>query len=89
MEAAFGRLHNSGASAFGARTTVVESIMGERICINYASVCISCLGLMNPLSRLGQGAVLDMYATVGWTMRKPLSQPESISDMADDGNHGY
>ena len=26
MEAAFGRLHNSGAAAFGARTTVVESI---------------------------------------------------------------
>ena len=28
MEAAFGRLHNSGAGAFGARPTVVESIMG-------------------------------------------------------------
>ena len=27
MEAAFGRLHNSGADAFGARHTVVESIM--------------------------------------------------------------
>ena len=27
MEAAFGRLHNSGAGAFGARPTVVESIM--------------------------------------------------------------
>ena len=26
MEAAFGRLHNSGAGAFGARPTVVESI---------------------------------------------------------------
>ena len=25
MEAAFGRLHNSGAGAFGARPTVVES----------------------------------------------------------------
>ena len=27
MEAAFGRLHNSGAGTFGARPTVVESIM--------------------------------------------------------------
>ena len=27
MEVAFGRLHKSGAGAFGARTTVVESIM--------------------------------------------------------------
>ena len=27
MEAAFGRLHNSGTGAFGARPTVVESIM--------------------------------------------------------------
>ena len=27
MEAAFGRLHNSGTGAFGARSTVVESIM--------------------------------------------------------------
>ena len=27
MEAAFGRLHNSGAGAFGARPTVVDSIM--------------------------------------------------------------
>ena len=27
MEAAFGRLHNSGAGAFGARPTVVESIV--------------------------------------------------------------
>ena len=27
MEAAFGRLHNSGAGAFGAGSTVVESIM--------------------------------------------------------------
>ena len=27
MEAAFGRLHNSGAGAFGACPTVVESIM--------------------------------------------------------------
>ncbi len=27
MEAAFGRLHNNGAGAFGARPTVVESIM--------------------------------------------------------------
>ena len=27
MEAAFGRLHNSGAGAFGASPTVVESIM--------------------------------------------------------------
>ena len=27
MEAAFGRLHNSGAGAFGARPTVVESIL--------------------------------------------------------------
>ena len=27
MEAAFGCLHNSGAGAFGARPTVVESIM--------------------------------------------------------------
>ena len=27
MEAAFGRLHHSGESAFGARPTVVESIM--------------------------------------------------------------
>ena len=26
MEAAFGRLHNSGAGAFGARPTVVDSI---------------------------------------------------------------
>ncbi len=28
MEATFGRLHNSGAGAFGTRPTVVESIMG-------------------------------------------------------------
>ena len=89
MEAAFHCLHNSGAGAFGARPTVVESIMGEHMCIKYARVCISCLGLMNPLSRPGQGAVLDMYAAVGWTMREPLFQPEPISDMADDGNHGY
>ena len=27
MEAAFGRLHNSGAGAFGGRPTVVESIV--------------------------------------------------------------
>ena len=27
MEAAFGRLHNNGAGAFGARPIVVESIM--------------------------------------------------------------
>ena len=27
MEAAFGRLHNSGAGAFGARPTVVDSII--------------------------------------------------------------
>jgi len=27
MEAAFGRLHNSGAGAFGARPTVVDSIV--------------------------------------------------------------
>ena len=27
MEAAFGRLHNSWAGAFGARPTIVESIM--------------------------------------------------------------
>ena len=27
MEAAFGRLHNSGAGTFGARPTVVESMM--------------------------------------------------------------
>ena len=29
MEAAFGRLHNSGAGAFGARPTVVESIVPD------------------------------------------------------------
>jgi hypothetical protein len=89
MEAAFGRLHNSGAVAFGACPTVVESIMGEHMCIKYARVCISCLGLMNPLSRPGQGAALDMYAAVVWTTRQALSQPEPISDMADDGNRGY
>ena len=30
MEAAFGRLHNSGAGAFGARPTVVDSIILDR-----------------------------------------------------------
>ena len=30
MEAAFGRLHNSGAGAFGARPTVVDSIILAR-----------------------------------------------------------
>ena len=44
------------------------SIVGEHMCIKYARVCVSCLGLMNPLSRAGQGAVLDMYAAVGSTM---------------------
>jgi len=44
---------------------------------------------MNPLSRPGQGAALDMYAAVVWTTRQALSQPEPISDMADDGNRGY
>ena len=34
MEAAFGRLHNSGAGAFGARPTVVESIMVDRKAAN-------------------------------------------------------
>ncbi len=34
-EATFGRLHNSGVGAFGAHPTVVESIMGDHICIKY------------------------------------------------------
>ena len=36
MEAAFGRLHNSGAGAFGARPTVVESIMVDGKAANIA-----------------------------------------------------
>ena len=36
MEAAFGRLHNSGAGAFGARPTVVESIMLDGEAANIA-----------------------------------------------------
>ena len=55
----------------GACSIVVESIMGEHMCIKYARVCILCLGLMNPLSIPGQDAVLDMYAAVGWTTRIP------------------
>ena len=34
MEAAFGRLHNSGVGAFGARPTVVESILVDREAAN-------------------------------------------------------
>ena len=71
MEVAFGHLHNSGAGAEGARPTALVSIMDEHICIKYVRVCVSCLGLMNPLSRPGQGAVLDMYAAVEWTTRIP------------------
>ncbi len=33
MEAA--EAHNSGVGAFGAHPTVVESIMGDHICIKY------------------------------------------------------
>ena len=36
MEAAFGRLHNSGAGTFGARPTVVESIMVDGEVANVA-----------------------------------------------------
>ena len=36
MEAAFGRLHNSGARAFGARSTVVEPIMVDGKVANIA-----------------------------------------------------
>ena len=36
MEAALGRLHNSGAGAFGARPTVVESIMVDGKAANIA-----------------------------------------------------
>ena len=36
MEAAFGRLHNSGAGAFGARPTVVESMMVDGNAANIA-----------------------------------------------------
>ena len=36
MEAAFGRLHNSGAAAFGGRPTVVESIMLDGEAANIA-----------------------------------------------------
>ena len=44
---------------------------------------------MNPLCRLGQGAVLDIYAAVVSTMWSAASQPKPISDMADDGSRGY
>ena len=74
-------LHNTGAGAFGTRPAVVESIMGEHMCIKYARVCISCLGLMNPLSRSGQGAVLDMDPAVGWTM--------GVSSIPAEGHIGY
>ena len=46
------------------RRPKAASIMGENMCIKYARVYISCLGLMNPFSRPGQGAILDMYAAV-------------------------
>ena len=36
MEAAFGRLHNSGAGACGARPTVVETIMVDGKAANIA-----------------------------------------------------
>ena len=36
MEAAFGRFHNSGADAFGARPIVVESIMVDGKAANIA-----------------------------------------------------
>ena len=36
MEAAFGRLHHSGAGAFGARPTIVESIMVDGKIANIA-----------------------------------------------------
>ena len=46
MEAAFGRLHNSGAGAFGARPTVVESIMvdGEIDASMYGAIYPSIYG---------------------------------------------
>ena len=34
--------------------------MCEHMCIKYVPVCVSRLGFMNPLSRPGQGTVLDV-----------------------------
>ena len=49
MEAAFGRLHNSGAGAFGARPTVVESIVvdGEIDVFIYDTMYLSMYGSEN------------------------------------------
>ena len=37
MEPAFGRLHNGGPVAFGLRSTIVESIMGDGEAANIAN----------------------------------------------------
>ena len=49
MKAAFGPLHKGGLAAFGAQPTFVEIIMVDQMCIKYVRVCISSVGLINPM----------------------------------------
>ena len=51
MEAAFGRIHKSGRAASGGPLALVEVIMGDEMCIKYARMGISCLGLSDPVLR--------------------------------------
>ena len=60
MEAAFGRLHNSGTDAFGARPTVVESIMVD--CEIGGSTCGT---IYSTVSGSERGAEINVILTEG------------------------
>ena len=64
MEAAFGRLHNSGAGAFGARPTVVESITVD------GEIGGSIYGTIYPtISGSKNGAEIDLISPEGLSIR--------------------
>ena len=69
MEAAFGRLHNSGAGAFGAGSTVVESILVDGKAANIA---------IQPTPTPTEGRFLDPARKRGFSRGDPNFQaPES------------
>ena len=51
------------------------SIMGEHMCMKYARGCISCLGLMNPLSRPGQRCRIGHVCGGGMDHEDPSPNP--------------
>ena len=75
MEAAFGRLHHSGADAFGARPTVVESIMvdgevgGSIYGTIYPTISVSKNGaeIKNP-----SGRTIEQVRIIQVSMRIPM-----------------